>query len=382
MPVMVVGDMNEDIDRNILSCQLSMQGWRRPHYETKEGVAVSHTYRCGAVESSIDAIYLSPAAFPSIHHVCARTLEGQRGLLQHDLLSVEVQLSDSESVQRPPQSVCFTTGPKYHQHSPVDWSEETNVLNRRLGKVGSDYNSGAFTSWSQDLDDAWNHFQRRLYQHILACHVIDVEKHAPEFCPPSVEEFVTSQPAITTTSPPKKSKRTGPMRMRANIYKLIDLANHPDHARVRKSLVEEREFICESLMMEKETFQEHLRNPEPAIQLWREANARYIDRFRERGIRKWRRSLTDAAGRITRKCYNWLRRDLLQNHFALWDGVALRTGARDFFAQSRSYWCKLMNRSTDERQSAFLYVHREATESYQQLDLGHPSKDNGHRDFG
>eukprot|EP00971_Amphidinium_carterae_P087038 1721921-Amphidinium_carterae.2 len=213
VPAMVVGDVNEDIDRNLLTYQLSMRGWSRPHYETQAGLAVECTYRCGAVESAIDAIYLSPTAFPSVQH--------------HDLLSFEVQLSDSDSVQRPPQSVSFTRGPKYHQHSPVDWAAEANHLRASLSQVVSDYNSVAFTSWSQNLDDAWNHFQKILYRHMLACHDVDLEKHGHEFTPPTVEEFVTPQPAITTSSPPKKTKRTGPMRMRANIYKLIDIGQPP-----------------------------------------------------------------------------------------------------------------------------------------------------------
>eukprot|EP00971_Amphidinium_carterae_P306394 6088802-Amphidinium_carterae.2 len=368
LPIVILGDLNEHVDRNALACQLSLQGWRRPHYVDTEGHEVQHTYQCGNVSSTIDGFYLSPLAFPAVHSIVVRRLHGQKGILQHSLLSAEIQICDTEPVTRPPRPVAFKKGPEYNQHSPVDWKRETRQIQTQLANVLQDYRTETFTSWSLDLDNLWTYYQQRLYCHLVACNEVDTEYHGDDFCCPSAAEFVSARPAIQQSKPPNKSRKTGPMRIRAHLYRLIDAHRNPQNKNALRRIKEDRDFICSTLRFDHDTFDKHVSEPQTAIPIWKASIERYMCRYRDAGIKKWQRSLIDKNGQITRKCYHWLKRELLPNHFALYDGTTIRTGPREFFQHCREYWSKLMNRSEDERQAAFLSVRSHPTTPYEPLD--------------
>eukprot|EP00971_Amphidinium_carterae_P343365 6483082-Amphidinium_carterae.1 len=357
MPMVVLGDLNEDIDRNALAYQLSLQGWRRPLLMDAEGDIVEYTYSCGNIQSRIDALYLSPLAFSSVHRVVARTLQGTRGNMNHSLLSVEVQLTDTDHIVRPPQPIHFTRGPRFHCHSPIHWAEEKHKIQEILDKARNDFESDRFTSWSLDIDRCWSHFETCLYRHLVACHSLDFDKHGENYSPPAVEEFVTTAPKMKVTRPCTRTKRTGPMRLRAHLYRLIELSKSPSSAHALKRILADEEFICSSLRIDKDTFQAHMRNPTNAVPVWHEALSRYMTRHKDQGVQRWRQSLLDKNGQVTRKCFHWLKREVLPNHFALLEGETTLTGAREFFARSTSYWSSLMNRSSEERQQSFCNVH-------------------------
>eukprot|EP00971_Amphidinium_carterae_P352532 6492639-Amphidinium_carterae.3 len=336
-PAMVLGDINEDVDRNALSCQLTMQGWRRPHYVDTEGRDADYTYKCGPIESTIDGFYFSALAFPSVYTVIVRKLHGKKGTLQHTLLSAEVQLCDTEPLTRPPQSISFCRGSPYHQHSPIDWKRQERILHTQMANILQDYRSHEYTSWRLDLDQLWTRYQQLLYQHLVACHEVDPEQHGDDFRFPTSDAFVSPRPDIRSHKPPGKTKHTGPMRIRAHLYRLIETHRNPHNDAARRKIKDDADFICHALQLDQETFQFHLNHPEKGIPVWKECIERYMCRYRDSGVRKWQRSLVDRFGRITRKCYHWLKRELLPNHFALYDGITLRTGAREFFQHCREY---------------------------------------------